>query len=91
MKTIEDVIRKHLEDKDMSQSDLCRALRDLGLPVNRSTVSRWLSGQKVPTRDNWAGICKALGLKGRKMSAACRVYAGIVEPEPEPEVDHAEE
>ena len=83
MKTIEDVIRKNLEDKDMSQSDLCRALRDLGLPVNRSTVSRWLSGQKVPSRDNWAGICKALGLKGRKMSAACRVYAGIVEPEPE--------
>ena len=82
MKTIEDVIRTHLEDKDMSQSDLCRALRDLGLPVNRSTVSRWLSGQKVPSRDNWAGICKALGLKGRKMSAACRVYAGIVEPAP---------
>ena len=50
-------LREKMKLHEVSASDLAKAL-----DVDRSTVSRWLSGDMSPTDDNLEALARALGL-----------------------------
>lgn len=49
-------IKAILEEKGMEQKDLAQAIG-----VSPSSVSRWISGEKMPRASSIDAICKALG------------------------------
>lgn len=53
-------LNKYLEQNEMNQQDLLRALNQRGVSVVASSVSYWCSGKKIPRMDKIDAICSIL-------------------------------
>ena len=67
-----------LQQKNWSQADVHRVLRDVGIEVSRASINRWINNRTVPNKNQMSELLFAFDVNDRDERArVCAAYLGV--------------